>query len=109
MTNPKPFAELLADVQAEVNTLRTQLQGNLPCDATALAPKLQAMIEALPDLPQEIGLAHQPAINALQNDLRDVSNGFAQMKTAIQKEMQTINDRMKAATAYAQSTVNEKR
>lgn len=108
--NPSPdFPVLLADVQTEIATLRSTLADGSPADANALAPKLKELVDALPTLSPEAGLQHKDALETLWQDLGELSADFGRIKAAAQLEMQTLNTRLKAATAYAQSSTSEKR
>lgn len=109
MTTSSDFPALLANVQTEIANLRNTLADGSPADATALAPKLKTLVDALPTLSPEAGLQHKDALETVWQDLGELSADFGRIKAAAQLEMQTLNTRMKAATAYAQSSTSEKR
>jgi hypothetical protein len=109
MNNPKPFSELLSAVQTEITTLRSTIAADTPADIEALAPKLKALIEALPTLTAEDGQHYKAALETLWQDMGELSADFGRIKSAAMQELQTINTRLKAATAYAQSSASEDR
>lgn len=107
--NPKPFPELLEAVQAEITALRSTIAAGTLADSEALAPKLKALVEALPTLTAEDGQHYKAALETLWQDMGELSADFGRVKSTAMQELQTINTRLKAATAYAQRSASEDR
>lgn len=104
-----PFPELLEAVQGELTTLRSASAAGTLTDIETLAPKLKALVEALPTLTAEDGQHYKDALETLWQNLGELSADFGRIKSATMQELQTINTRLKAATAYAQSSASEDR
>ncbi len=109
MSNQESFSELLSAVQTELTTLRSAIAADTEANSEALAPKLKALVEALPNLTAEEGQNYKAALETLWQDMGELSADFGRVKSAAMQELQTINTRLKAATAYAQSSVSEDR
>lgn len=109
MSNQESFSELLSAVQGELSTLRSTIAAGTLADIETLAPKLKALVEALPTLTAEDGQHYKAALETLWQDLGELSADFSRVKSAAMQELQTINTRLKAATAYAQSSASEDR
>jgi hypothetical protein len=109
MSNQESFSELLSAVQGELTTLRSASAAGTLTDIETLAPKLKALVEALPTLTAEDGQHYKGALETLWQNLGELSADFGRIKSATMQELQTINTRLKAATAYAQSSASEDR
>ena len=94
---------LLTDATHEVEQLRTRLSEGVASDIKTLDPKLTALMSALKAAPHDVGRAYSAALQELGQSLSELQSDFHRQQTSAAEGLQQINNRFKAATAYAKS------